>query len=64
VHEVEIKKLVRLRHLLAYVNNQSFNLEPLEGLRLTEGIQNLESLQKLSFLDATDGSIINGGKKS
>jgi len=39
-------------------------LEPLEGLRLTEGIQNLESLQKLSFLDATDGSIINGGKKS
>lgn len=63
VHEVEIKKLVKLRHLLAYyVNNQNSDLDRLEGLRLSKGIQNLESLQKLSFLEATD-SIINGLEK-
>ncbi|KAK7333366.1 hypothetical protein VNO80_30134 [Phaseolus coccineus] len=64
VHEVEIKKLVKLRHLLAYyVNYQSSDLDCLEGLRLSKGIQNLESLQRLSFLEATDGSIINGLEK-
>jgi len=35
----------------------------LEGLRISEGVQILESLQNLSYLDVTGGSIINALQK-
>ncbi|TKY47025.1 Disease resistance protein RPM1 [Spatholobus suberectus] len=61
VHKLpmEIHKLTKLRHLLAYfINIQYFGLDRLEGVKVNEGLQNLVSLQKLSFLDAGNGSII------
>ncbi|XP_047165861.1 disease resistance protein RPM1-like [Vigna umbellata] len=64
LHEVKIDKLVKLRHLLAYyVSDQSSEWYCLEGLRLSEGVQNLESLQNLSYLDVTGGRIIKGLQK-
>ncbi|KAH1153710.1 hypothetical protein GYH30_049372 [Glycine max] len=61
VHELpkEIKNLVKLCHLLAYfIYNQYSDLDRLQGVKVNEGLKNLTSLQKLSFLDASDGSII------
>ncbi|KAK7387166.1 hypothetical protein VNO78_27723 [Psophocarpus tetragonolobus] len=62
--EVDIKKLVKLRHLLAYfISNQHSDMSYLYGVKLSDGLQNLKSLQKLSFLDASDGRIIEGLKQ-
>ncbi|KAJ1441246.1 Virus X resistance protein-like, coiled-coil domain [Sesbania bispinosa] len=55
----EIKKLIMLRHLLAYyVNHQHSSLNALQGVELKKGLQNLTSLQKLSFLEVNALSII------
>ncbi|KAG4399929.1 hypothetical protein AAZX31_08G317600 [Glycine max] len=55
----KIKNLVKLRHLLAYfIYNQNSGLDRLQGVKVNEGLKNLTSLQKLSFLDASDGSVI------
>ncbi|KAJ1441245.1 Virus X resistance protein-like, coiled-coil domain [Sesbania bispinosa] len=61
VHELpeEIKNLTMLRHLLAYyVNNQHSGLNALQGVELKKGLQNLTSLQKLSFLEVNALSTI------